>query len=168
MREKPKACFDHVFLSDKGENIEVVSFDEADASIVTCLCGVDQNSGYPFASATPKKGVTSFMVAGLTAWAAKLGVTEIDFQTDDEPSLKALMVKVKAKSEAVKIDLRHSSAYSKASNGAAERVHSTIAGLVRTLTSSVKRRCKIVLRADDRIVTWAVRHAAWLYARFHK
>ncbi len=25
-----------------------------------------------------------------------------------------------------------------------------------------------MLRADDRTVTWAVRHAAWLYARFHK
>ena len=87
-REKPNACFDYMFLSDKGENIEVVSFDEADASIVACLCGVDQNSGYPFASATPK-GVTSLMVASLSTWVAKLGVTEIDFQTDDEPSLKA-------------------------------------------------------------------------------
>ena len=76
------------------------------------------------------------------------------------------MALARAVATSINIALRQAPKYSSESQGSVERFHSTLWAMVRTLLLVVRTNYGVELRMTDDLVTWAVKHAVWLYNRY--
>jgi hypothetical protein len=87
-------------------------------------------------------------------------------QVDSEPSLVAMARLACASVTTKQVELRTSVRASKGSLGLAERYHSTVAGLARSLLARVRATFVVGSEANELLGPWALRHASWLSNRF--
>ena len=110
--------------------------------------------GYGMSTVVETKGPTDMYA---TMWAVKmlnfLGLSDIILQCDPEPSLIKW-------AESVKSNRSHQS------NGGVENYQKQLQGQVRTMLSAMQEHTKYRPSADNALMRWIVRHAAWLIPRF--
>ena len=131
------------------------------------LTMVDKKTGAPCASCVLSKGGSPYVVEAASHYIMQLGYAQVILQCDAEPAIIFLMKKIQKNCKCV-IKVRWSARYSKASNGEAEGVHNLIAGQVKTLLDHVSSKLGVGVSVGHPLFPWAVRHAAWLQARYAK
>jgi len=87
-------------------------------------------------------------------------------QVDSEPALVAMARLACASVTTKQIKLRTTVRASKGILGSAERYHSTVAGLARSLLARVRAAFVVGSEANELLGPWALRHASWLSNRF--
>ena len=104
-----------------------------------------------------------------TMWAVKmlnfLGLSDIILQCDPEPSLIKWAESVKSK-RTERTVIRSSPRRSHQSNGGVENYQKQLQGQVRTMLAAMQEHTKYRPSADNALMRWIVRHAAWLIPRF--
>ena len=142
----------------------------------TAIAAVCRSTGYLFASAVEEKGPKcAYAVAAMVSWLKELGYAKCVLQSDGEPSLVAYRDAVRerylkdAAPGAVElVTCRVSPVGSHESNGGAERAVQTLRGLARVYLDSMQSKTGCEgLPAASPWWSWALRHAAWTYNRFH-
>ncbi len=128
--------------------------------VLTCL---DCTTSGATASIVPHKGVNDYAQAELRRFILEWARNDAVLQTDQENSIMAL---ARAVATSINIALRQAPKYSSESQGSVERFHSTLWAMVRTLLLVVRTNYGVELRMTDDLVTWAVKHAVWLYNRY--
>ena len=99
----------------------------------------------------------------------KLRRPEVTIRGDNEASLQALIraVAERCGQHGVKVFTEGTKGIdSQQSLGAAERMHDTIAGQVRTMVGVLKERIGIDIIPGSRLFAWLVRHAIYIVAHF--
>ena len=141
------------------------------------MVAIGTSTGTLWASMVICKGATYgvYPTLAVTSWLRELGHIHITMQSDGEPAIQSVVDSIKARlasgNAGVTIDrvaVQTSPVDSHASNGAVERAVQTVRGFARTCMAGLERRCGQELPASSVWWCWAVRHAAWLYNRFHK
>ena len=122
--------------------------------------------GYGMSTVVETKGPTDMYA---TMWAVKilnfLGLSDIILQCDPEPSLIKCAESVKStRTEGTVI--RSSPRRSHQSNGGVENYQKQLQGQVRTMLAAMQEHTKYRPSADNALMRWIVRHAAWLIPRF--
>ena len=122
--------------------------------------------GYGMSSVVDKKGPTDMYA---TMWAVKmlnfLGLSDIILQCVPEPSLIKWTESVKSK-RTERTVIRSSPRRSHQSNGGVENYQKQLQGQVRTMLAAMQEHTKYRPSADNALMKWIVRHAAWLIPRF--
>ena len=133
--------------------------------LITVLVAVDDAFDRSVAIPVERKGSTDKLaVAGLTAFVRSLGQPSITIQSDAEYAIVSLVEKVCEKLPRARS--RTAPKASKGSNGQVEQKNKSIEGMARTLLASVRTLYKLNVPTSHPIVTWAIRHGAWLKDRF--
>ena len=170
---QPLIALDYFFLGGdrrKGK-------DKATDSTPVGLAAIDTSNGALWGSMVIGKGAAfgTYPALALTSWLRELGHIHITLQTDGEPAIQSLVDLIRERlasgNAGVVIDrvaVQTSPVDSHASNGAVERSIQTLRGLARTYIAGLERRCGQELPANSVWWCWAMRHAAWLYNRFHR
>ncbi|CAE7401885.1 unnamed protein product [Symbiodinium natans] len=136
------------------------------------LVAVDMKTKYLLVIPIDAKGGSSLMSATeeITRMLSSLGYNEVHVRADTEPAMEQLVnqiVEVRAKMglktgrEPVPPDSRVRQALP------AERYIHTIRQLGMCLLESIKLKCGYRVLSDHPAFSWAFRHAAWLYTRYH-
>ena len=160
---------DYFFLGDGGKQRKV-----SDADIPTGVIATDTSTGAIWATMVPAKGLAAGAYAALSfnMWIKELGHLRITLQTDGEPAILEFAEGIAARAAQLermaKINLQHSPVESHGSNGAAERSIQTIRGLAKVFLSVLGDRSGAPLSNRSPWWSWAIRHATWIYNRFHK
>ena len=94
-----------------------------------------------------------------------LGLSDIILQCDPEPSLIKWAESVKSK-RTERTVIRSSPRRSHQSNGGVENYQKQLQGQVRTMLAAMQEHTKYRPSADNALMRWIVRHAAWLIPRF--
>ena len=122
--------------------------------------------GYGMSTVVETKGPTDSYA---TTWAVKmlnfLGLSDIILQCDPEPSLIKWAESVKSK-RTERTVIRSSPRRSHQSNGGVENYQKQLQGQVRTMLAAMQEHTKYRPSADNALMRWIVRHAAWLIPRF--
>ena len=122
--------------------------------------------GYGMSTVVETKGPTDMYA---TMWAVKmlnfLGLSDIILQCDPEPSLIKWAESVKSK-RTERTVIRSSPRRSHQSNGGVENYQKQLQGQVRTMLVAMQEHTKYRPSADNALMRWIVRHAAWLIPRF--
>ena len=122
--------------------------------------------GYGMSTVVEMKGATDTFA---TVWAVKmlncLGLSDIILQCDPEPSLIKWAESVKSK-RLERTVIRSSPRRSHQSNGGVENYQKQLQGQVRTMLAAMQERTQYRQTADNALMKWIVRHAAWLIPRF--
>ena len=90
-----------------------------------------------------------------------LGLSDIILQCDPEPSLIKWAESVKSK-RTERTVIRSSLRRSHQSNGGVENYQKQLQGQVRTMLAAMQEHTKYRPSADNALMRWIVRHAAWL------
>ena len=93
------------------------------------------------------------------------GLSDIILQCDPEPSLIKCAESVKSKSTERTV-IRSSPRRSHQSNGGVENYQKQLQGLERTMLAAMREHTQYRPSADNALMRWIVRHAAWLIPRF--
>ena len=121
---------------------------------------------YGMSTVVETKGPTDTFA---TMWAVKmlnfLGLSDIILQCDPEPSLIKWAESVKSK-RTERTVIRSSPRRSHQSNGGVENYQKQLQGQVRTMLAAMQEHTKYRPSADNALMRWIVRHAAWLIPRF--
>ena len=122
--------------------------------------------GYGMSTVVETKGPTDMYA---TTWAVKmlnfLGLSDIILQCDPEPSLIKWAESVKSK-RTERTVIRISPRRSHQSNGGVENCQKQLQRQVRTMLAAMQEHTKYRPSADNALMRWIVRHAAWLIPRF--
>ena len=122
--------------------------------------------GYGMSTVVETKGPTDMFA---TMWAVKMlnffGLSDIILQCDPEPSLIKWAESVKSK-RTERTVIRSSPRRSHQSNGGVENYQKQLQGQVRTMLAAMQEHTKYRPSADNALMRWIVRHAAWLIPRF--
>ena len=122
--------------------------------------------GYVMSTVVETKGPTD-MIA--TMWAVKmlnfLGFSDVILQCDPEPPLIKWAESVKSKRKERTV-IRSSPRRSHQSNGGVENYQKQLQGQVRTMLAAMQEHTQYRPSADNALMRWIVRHAAWLIPRF--
>ena len=122
--------------------------------------------GYGMSTVVDMKGPTDSYA---TTWEVKmlnfLGLSDIILQCDPEPSLIKWAESVKSK-RTERTVIRSSPRRSHQSNGGVENYQKQLQGQVRTMLAAMQEHTKYRPSADNALMRWIVRHAAWLIPRF--
>ena len=122
--------------------------------------------GYGMSTVVETKGPTDTFA---TMWVVKmlnfLGLSDIILQCDPEPSLIKWAESVKSK-RIERTVIRSSPRRSHQSNGGVENYQKQLQGQVRTMLAAMQEHTKYRPSADNALMRWIVRHAAWLIPRF--
>ena len=121
--------------------------------------------GYGKSTVVETKGPTN---TSASMWAVKmlnfLGLSNIILQCDPEPSLIKWAESVKSKKKERSV-IRSCPSLSHQSNGV-ENYQKQLQGQVRTMLAAMQEHTKYRQFADNALMRWIVRHAAWLIPRF--
>ena len=111
------------------------------------------------------KGVADFpvrcVVQAMEAW----GLQRCGIFSDQEPSILALAVAVKAARTAETV-ITSGPRKDSASKGRIENMVGMVEGLLRTIVLSLQHHYHVVFTASHPILGWVVRHTAWLLTRY--
>ena len=114
------------------------------------------------------KGVTDYAINWAVNLLLRAGDADVIIQHDPEPSLVALMEKVKRSEELqgkVSVTLRATPKGSHQSNGGVEGYGGKLAEQTRALRMQLEAR-GVVLGSGNEIMSWVIRHASWILYRF--
>jgi len=144
----------------------------ADGVSQLALVAVCRSTGMTFACGCAAKGPSqAYPVQALAAFLLEIGHHRMVLQTDGEPSIvalgRAVRDQVVSQGRAEQVTLQASPVGSHQSNGAAERAISTIRGLARVYLEALSNKTGLAIGAGSEWWPWALRHAAWVYNRFH-
>ena len=130
------------------------------------LSAVDRTTGYGTSTLVRYKGGTDkYAVRVVTQLLEELGYAEACLQCDVEASIMDLR-RVIAASTNRTMHVRVSTPESPQSNGRVERYHGVVRGITRTLLAALDERCKATVPRRHILLSWAIRHAAFLYNRY--
>ena len=122
--------------------------------------------GYGMSTVVETKGPTDMFA---TMCAVKMlnffGLSDITLQCDPEPSLIKLAESVKSK-RTERTVIRRSPRRSHQSNGGVENYQKQLQGQIRTMLVAMQEHTQYRPSADNALMRWIVRHAAWLVPRF--
>ena len=115
------------------------------------------------------KGPTNAAVDFLVSFFRRTGLTEFTLRCDSEPSVMALAKRAGAVS-GMKVTYEYTPRKSPQSLGAVGRYQQSVQGQVRTMLEELQARYEIEVATMQKhdALTWLVRHASWLLARFHR
>ena len=140
--------------------------DVADTGGLKVLSMYVRTFGYGMSTAVKTKGPTDMFA---TMWTVKmlnfLGLSDIILQCDPEPSLIKWAESVKSK-RTERTVIRSSPRRSHQSNAGVENYQKQLQGQVRTMLAAMQEHTKYRPSADNALMRWIVRHAAWLIPRF--
>ena len=138
--------------------------DTAGTSGLKMLSMYVRTFGYGMSTVVQTKGPTDMYA---TTWAVKmlnfLGLSDIILQCDPEPSVIKWAESVKRTERTV---IRSSPRRSHQSNGSVENYQKQLQGHMRTMLAAMQEHTKYRPSADNALMRWIVRHAAWLIPRF--
>ena len=151
---------DYGYLTDVGEEPVIALF-------ASC-----RSSTNLFATLCTQKGPKdTYVVAAFASWIWELGHVRLIIQSDGEPAILALVAavrdKVIADGKAEQITCQTSPKGSHESNGAAERTVQQVRGMARVYLEHVREKTGSEFPPKSPWWAWALRHAAWVYNRFH-
>ena len=122
--------------------------------------------GYGMSTVVEMKGSTDTFA---TVWVVKmlkfLGLFDVILQCDPEPPLVKWAESVKSKRTEQTV-IRSSPRLSHQSNGGVENYQKQLQGQVRTMLAAMQEHTQYRPSADNALMRWIVRHAAWLIPRF--
>ena len=122
--------------------------------------------GYGMSTVVETKGATDMFA---TMWAVKMHnffeFSDIIRQCDPEPSLRTWAESVESK-RTERTVIRSSPRRSHESNGGVENYQKQLQGQVRTMLAAMQEHTQYRPSADNAMMRWIVRHAAWLIPRF--
>ena len=136
--------------------------------ITKALLVIDGETGYVAAIPAYTKGAEQFphLIKMVTTFLKLMRHEQIRLRSDQEPSLRALILAVKAQwTHSVLIE--ESPLYSSESNGRAERAIQTVRRLGASLRVALELRLGLRLSSTHPAWSSLIRHAAWLHNRFH-
>ena len=121
-----------------------------------------------FAIACPRKEEHAYVQKTFGNYLRRLQRTKITLQTYQEEAIMSLMSKMpnELKGE-IQLTMQKSPVGSSQSNGRAERAVRTIGGLTRAVLFEMQKTTGHRVTVDDPLLIWGVRHASWLYERYH-
>ena len=163
---QPVIQFDYYYLTDEREKHQQ-----------TCVVGVCTSTGALWTTQVVTKGaeLSAYTVASAASWLRELGRLKLTLQTDGEPALVKFAESLSSRLASEEDDpgvtraaCQVSPKGSHQSNGAAERALQTLRGLARVYLRVIAERRGKPIELDDAWWSWALRHAAWVYNRFHK
>ena len=122
--------------------------------------------GYGMSTVVETKGPTDMFA---TMWAVKMlnfrELSDIILQCDPEPSLIKWAESVKSK-RTERTVIRSIPRRSHQRNGGVENYQKQLQGQVRTMLTAMQEHTQCRPPADNALMRWIVRHAAWLIPRF--
>ena len=157
----PLVCADYCFMKT-----ELGVAQDASEEFHTTLVLCERDSGMTAAMALPNKECSEFTTAWVVDFLQRLGLDRVTLRTDGEPSTTRLARAVAAVRPGG-TRLEEAPKHSSASICCVERAHRTVQGQTRTLVSHAEVLHGLAFPHTHPVWVWAVRHAAWLYSRFH-
>ena len=122
--------------------------------------------GYGMSTVVETKGPTDMFATMLAVKMPNfLGFSDIILQGDPEPSLIKWAESVKSK-RTERTVIRSSPRRSQQSNGGVENYQKQLQGQIRTMLAAMQEHTQYKPSADNALMRWIVRHAAWLIPRF--
>ena len=106
--------------------------------------------------------LAAFLMGQLAAWGLAYGVLVV--RADQETSLTTLLDEIKARRPETLVE--HTAVESHQSIGAVERMNREVAGLLRRLKAALEARIGAKVGLDHDLISWMIRHSAWLITRF--
>ena len=131
--------------------------------LLTVLTAADDKYFHVFAALVPSKG-SAFGARCLKQHLRGLGLERGVLQYDQEPALAQLARRATEGLPGWTVRAAHRA--SKGSNGRAEQAHQIVQGLARTFLHALAAATGAQLPAQHPGAAWALRHAAWVHARF--
>ena len=154
---------------DEEHGLPVISIDyELLEEKVTMLVAKDDQSGSVLCYDCVCKGPTDEwlvkqFVADIDSWGRK----DICLKSDGEPAIVALQAEVARRRDGRTVPI-NPPAYDPQGNGPAEKAVQDVTGHVRCLKLALEARIKCNLDAKHPVITWMMRHAAFLLTRLSK
>ena len=173
---------DHVRQPSKVDSVlPLIEFDffhvtgKGDVSSQVGLVGACRATQALYGTIVPTRVVrdSAYTIYSVVAWIQELGHTKMVLQTDGEPALHSLIGAVAAELFTIdgpsQVSVRQSPAGSHQSNGTAERTVQTLRKMARIYIRHLELNVPgLIVGVDSPWWGWAVRHASWVYNRFHK
>ena len=106
--------------------------------------------------------LAAFLMGQLAAWGLASGALVV--KADQETSLTTLLDEIKARR--TETLLERTAVESHQSIGAVERMNRELAGLLRTPKAALEARIGAKVGLDHDLISWMIRHSAWLITRF--
>ena len=106
--------------------------------------------------------LAAFLMGQLAAWGLASGALVV--RADQETSLTTLLDEIKARRPETLVE--RTAVESHQSIGAVERMNREVAGLLRTLEAALEARIGAKVGLDHDLISWMIRHSAWLITRF--
>ena len=106
--------------------------------------------------------LAAFLMSQLAAWG--LGSGTLVLRADQETSVPALLDEIKARRAETLV--QRTAVDWQQSTGAVERMNREVAGLLRTPKAALEARISGKAALDHDLVSWMIRHSAWLITRF--
>ena len=130
------------------------------------LLAVDRTMGYGTSTLVRYEGGTDkYAVRAVTQLLEELDYAEACLQCDDEASIIDLCRAITASTSRT-IHVRVSASETPQSNGRVERYHGLVKGITGTLFAALDECCKATVPRRHILLSWAIRHAAFLYNRY--
>ena len=148
---KPRIQVDYGFITPKEGKQVTIRYAIGVATGLTMSCGV------------PTKGPIDYAVNELRRFALEAGRTAGKLHIDQASSINALVNVAAAK---LGMGVQMSPGYYKQSQGVVERWHRELWGHTRVLKATMESNYGLELDATHPLITWAIKHASWIYNRF--
>ena len=128
------------------------------------LTALDIQSGLGAATVVPTKDFNPYAVSEIRRFVYESGRTYGVIQSDQEKSIRAIADAVVRQVGGMKV--RQSPKYSSQSQGSVERFHQSLFAQARVLKFQVQKKYNVTIDSTHPLVTWIVRHSAWLLNRY--
>ncbi|CAE8585279.1 unnamed protein product, partial [Polarella glacialis] len=121
--------------------------------------------GYGAATVVQSKGPELYAISWLLKLLDQLGLEDVMLHIDPEAALRAVAEKIRAMRQK-KTLIQEAPVRSPQSIGGVSRYQRSLQEQIRALRLQLQESLNSEIGVEDAIVTWMVRHAAWLLARF--
>ena len=136
---------------------------QAEEKVVPCLSAVDSVYGRTMAVQCEQKGRgDKYAVKSLENFCRSLGFEKFTLTEDPENATGDVAVNEKLPAAIPCATPKGSKGFL----GRAERLHGTVEGLMRTFRVAIGDHYKVQIPITHPIVSWMVRHAAWIHDRY--
>ncbi|CAE8619652.1 unnamed protein product [Polarella glacialis] len=158
----------HRALQESQETLEqpsLVQMDYTFIEAVKLLTAYLLDRGYGAATVVQSKGPELYAVSWLVNWLDQLGLEDVTLHIDPEAALRAVAERVRALRQKRTL-IQETPVRSPQSIGGVSRYQRSLQEQIRALRLQLEESLNSEIDVEDAIVTWIVRHAAWLLARF--
>ena len=152
---------DYSFVSQREEPSE--DYPRGKTLSASVLSAVDVTTGMVTSCIVENKGSNEYSINELQRFILEVGRSSGVLQSDQEPAIKILCRDVGTK---LSMTARLSPVGSKQSQGNVERWHRELHKAIRVFKEMIFENYKIKVGVGHPLLTWIVKHAAWIHNRY--